>query len=87
MFNFIKTFTVKYVKTVLILLLNNCNQIVLYRALTGDFAKLLEKGRELRWLFDFVLKHEELDFQIGKVVLNSGYLFIMVLPDSFQSGS
>jgi hypothetical protein len=36
------------------------------RVLTGDFAKLLENGRELRWLFDFVLQHEELDFQIGK---------------------
>jgi len=36
------------------------------RVLTGDFSKFLENGRELRWLFDFVLKHPELDFQIGK---------------------
>lgn len=36
------------------------------RTLTGEFAKLLENGRELRWLFDFVIHHKELDFQIGK---------------------
>jgi hypothetical protein len=36
------------------------------RALTGDFAKLLEIGRELRWLFNLVKNHPKLDFQIGK---------------------
>ena len=37
-----------------------------YRVLSNEFAGLLEKGRELRWLFDFVVKHEELDIRIGK---------------------
>ena len=57
------------------------------RMLTGDFAKLLENGRELRWLFDFVLQHENWISKLEKVVLRSGYQFIMVLPDFLQSGS
>jgi len=36
------------------------------RVLSPEFAKLLENGRELRWLFDFVKNNNKLDFQIGR---------------------
>lgn len=36
------------------------------RTISNGFAKLLEDGGELRWLFDFVKNHEKLDFLIGK---------------------
>lgn len=36
------------------------------RTLSASFSRLLEKGGELRWLFDFVVQHDYLDFQIGK---------------------
>lgn len=36
------------------------------RAISKEFASLLEKKGELRWLFDFVKNHSELDFLIGK---------------------
>jgi len=36
------------------------------RTLSNDFARLLEVQGELRWLFDFVMNHNELDFLIGK---------------------
>jgi hypothetical protein len=36
------------------------------RTLTDPFPKLIEKGGELRWLFDFVKNREDLDFLIGK---------------------
>jgi hypothetical protein len=36
------------------------------RTISKELAKLLENGGELRWLFDFVKNHKELDFLIGK---------------------
>jgi len=36
------------------------------RTISKEFASLLENGGELRWLFDFVKNHKELDFLIGK---------------------
>jgi hypothetical protein len=36
------------------------------RTLKNGFATLLEKGGALRWLFEFVRNHEELDFLIGR---------------------
>ena len=42
------------------------NNMQYNRILSEKFATLLEKGKELRWLFDFVQNHEELDFLIGK---------------------
>lgn len=36
------------------------------RTISKGLANLLENGGELRWLFDFVKKHKELDFLIGK---------------------
>jgi len=36
------------------------------RTISKEFASLLENGGELRWLFDFVKNHRELDFLIGK---------------------
>lgn len=36
------------------------------RTISKGLASLLETGGELRWLFDFVKNHNELDFLIGK---------------------
>lgn len=36
------------------------------RTISKEFSSLLETGCELRWLFDFVKNHKELDFLIGK---------------------
>jgi hypothetical protein len=36
------------------------------RTISNDFASLLEGQGSLRWLFDFVKNHTELDFLIGK---------------------
>lgn len=36
------------------------------RTISQDFSSLLETGGKLRWLFDFVKNHKELDFLIGK---------------------
>jgi hypothetical protein len=36
------------------------------RTISKEFASLLETGSKLRWLFDFVKNHKELDFLIGK---------------------
>lgn len=36
------------------------------RKISDSFSKLIENGGELRWLFDFVKTHTELDFLIGK---------------------
>ncbi|MEX0980680.1 MAG: hypothetical protein WDZ47_01200 [Bacteroidales bacterium] len=36
------------------------------RTLSNSFSKLIEQGGNLRWLFDFVKKQENLDFLIGK---------------------
>lgn len=36
------------------------------RKISNTFSKLIENGGELRWLFDFVINHKELDFLIGK---------------------
>jgi len=36
------------------------------RTISIGLAKLIENGGELRWLFDFVRNHRELDFLIGK---------------------
>ena len=36
------------------------------RTISNELANLLEYGGELRWLFDFVKNHKELDFLIGK---------------------
>lgn len=36
------------------------------RTISKELASLLEKSGELRWLFDFVKNHSELDFLIGK---------------------
>lgn len=36
------------------------------REISNSFSKLLENNGELKWLFDFVKKHSELDFLIGK---------------------
>lgn len=36
------------------------------RTISKGLASLLETGGELRWLFDFVKNHKELDFLIGK---------------------
>lgn len=36
------------------------------RTISDGLASLLENGGELRWLFDFVNNHKELDFLIGK---------------------
>lgn len=36
------------------------------RTLSDDFARYLEIGGKLRWLFDYVKHHKELDFLIGK---------------------
>ncbi|OYQ43621.1 hypothetical protein CHU92_03190 [Flavobacterium cyanobacteriorum] len=36
------------------------------RTISKGLASLLETGSELRWLFDFVKNHKELDFLIGK---------------------
>lgn len=36
------------------------------RTISKGLANLLENGGELRWLFDFVKNHKELDFLIGK---------------------
>lgn len=36
------------------------------RTISDPLAQLLSPGGELRWLFDFVKKHQDLDFLIGK---------------------
>lgn len=36
------------------------------RTISQEFSSLLESGGKLRWLFDFVKNHKELDFLIGK---------------------
>lgn len=36
------------------------------RTISAELSALLENGGELRWLFDFVKNHKELDFLIGK---------------------
>ncbi|HOK01169.1 MAG: hypothetical protein KBG30_09640 [Bacteroidales bacterium] len=36
------------------------------RTISKEFASLLETGGNLRWLFDFVKNHKQLDFLIGK---------------------
>jgi hypothetical protein len=36
------------------------------RTLSKELSALLEKGGELRWLFDFVKNHPDLDFLVGK---------------------
>jgi len=36
------------------------------RTLSSSFSELIEKGDQLRWLFDFVKKQNDLDFLIGK---------------------
>lgn len=36
------------------------------RTLSKEFARLLEDGGELRWLFDFVKNHDDLDFLVGR---------------------
>mgnify|MGYP003583191115 CR=1 FL=1 len=36
------------------------------RKISDSFSSLIEYGGELRWLFDFVKYHKELDFLIGK---------------------
>jgi hypothetical protein len=36
------------------------------RTLTDSFSALIEPGGALRWLFDFVKNHPDLDFQIGR---------------------
>lgn len=36
------------------------------RRISGSLSKLLEEDGKLRWLFDFVKNHKELDFLIGK---------------------
>ena len=36
------------------------------RKISDSFAKLIEKGGKLRWVFDFVKNHPDLDFLIGK---------------------
>jgi hypothetical protein len=36
------------------------------RTISNEFASLLETDGKLRWLFDFVKNHKELDFLIGK---------------------
>ena len=36
------------------------------RKLSDNFASLIEKNGNLKWLYDFVLKNKELDFLIGK---------------------
>jgi hypothetical protein len=36
------------------------------RKISGSFSSLIEKGGEMRWLYDFVRNHKELDFLIGK---------------------
>ena len=36
------------------------------RKISDSFSQLIEKGGELRWLFDFVNNHKELDFLIGR---------------------
>lgn len=36
------------------------------RTLTDEFSGLIEKDGSLRWLFDFIKNHDELDFLIGK---------------------
>ena len=36
------------------------------RTLSGSFSGLIEKGGQLRWLFDFVKGNDELDFLVGK---------------------
>lgn len=37
-----------------------------YQVLSNEFAGHLAKDGKLRWLFDFVVKHEELDIRIGR---------------------
>jgi hypothetical protein len=36
------------------------------RTLSDEFSDLIAKGGSLRWLFDFVKNHDEMDFLIGK---------------------
>ena len=36
------------------------------RTLSKELSALLETGGELRWLFDFVKNHPDLDFLVGK---------------------
>jgi hypothetical protein len=59
------------------------------RTISKELASLLETGGELRWLFDFVKNHNELDFLIGKniskewVSIYRGLTrIISILPDS-----
>ena len=40
------------------------------RTLKDEFAQLLNEGKELRWLFDFVKEKEDLDFLTGKNLTN-----------------
>ena len=40
------------------------------RVLSPNFAKLLEHGGDLRWLFEFVKERSDLDFLIGKNLYN-----------------
>ena len=43
------------------------NKLIYYnRTLSDRLSGLLENGGELRWLFDFVKNHKELDFQVGR---------------------
>lgn len=44
----------------------NEEQMYYNRKIAESFSKLLEVGGELRWLFNFVKQHKELDFLIGK---------------------
>jgi len=36
------------------------------RELSNSFSELIEPNGDLRWLFDFVIEHDDLDFLIGK---------------------
>jgi len=45
---------------------NSLNTLQCDRTLKQEFAKLLEIGGDLRWLFDFVKCRKDLDFQIGR---------------------
>ncbi len=45
---------------------NNSIDMYYNRTISKDFSELLEENGQLRWLFDYVKNHDELDFLIGK---------------------
>ena len=61
------------------------------RTIQKQFAYLLEDGSQLRWLFDFAKKHDDLDLFIGKnnnkqwISLYRGLARLLTIHKSYYS--